>query len=726
MQHRSIAWFVALAAALVCATSQAEEADPSAVIVAVLKPLQNASADDPAVWESALTLKGLGKDAVPKLREAAASKPSLGSKLALGSALLSLHDFPTGVSLLASVVKGEEAPLPARIAAARLLGEQGRDAAEIELTGLVDRVGDAQIKVALARSLILAATTEAAEMKGTSILVRLARVGKGSARAAAVLALAELGDFRQPVPRELERLAAEPTPRGRLATKLLELQRLSKLMLRPKDYAGSLGNPLLQEIKQKILRYHVEPPRKEQELVDAAARGMAAVLHETDPYSTYFSADHWKQFREQMSGAYGGIGAHVQFIKDSRTGADVFTATKPIYSGPAYKAGLRSYDQFIEIDGQPVAGKSQEELRDLLRGLPESVVACKIRRRGPEKDHEILLRIVRGSVSIPSVFHDLLPGKIGYLRLTGFGDDCSRDIEKTLRAMEKEGMRALIFDLRGNPGGLLREARNVADKFLKDDKLIVYSEGRNKQIAPRKELRTTDPETHPDYPLALLVDGGSASASEIVAGALQDHKRALVIGTRTFGKGSVQQLMPLDSVGRQAALKLTIARYYLPSGRSIHRTQDSRGGIIPEIVAEYEPPWTPGSFQKHRAAGDLWNYSLVQWPRHRETLSKLARFDAEDPSKYPGFDAWYDKLKVKTDRDSARRVLRQWIRILVADARGEDWACDFQEDTQLQRAIYETARKLPDTDPAAIPEYKSFAAEIAKRSAKPKTPAASE
>jgi len=713
----TLVWSVVLSPGL-AAEPPAPPNMTGAVVAAFLKPLAKVKAGDRAVWDCAGKLKAMGKEALPAIRNAASGEQPAAAKLALGWALLSLQDFAPGVKVLASVIEGK-AGRAAKLQAARVLGRVGQDAAEVEVTRLLDAAKDESVRVELAQALSFCATTEAAEAKATTALVRMVRAGKGEVRFAAAVALAELDDFRKPVPAVLKELAVEPTVRGRLATKLLEMKRLSDLMIRETEYAGSLGNPLLDEIKKLIIKYHIEPPPKEEALVDAAARGMAALLHKNDPFSAYMSPERWGEFREHMSGTYGGIGAHVMFVKDGRTGEKVFTAVKPVYTGPAYKAGLRAYDQFIEIDGEDIKGKEAREIRDMLRGLPDSVVACKIRRRGLKKDEHLLLKIIRARVTLPSVYSELMPGGIGYLRLTGFGDTSTADVEKALRAMEKGGMKALIFDLRGNPGGLMLAARDIADKFLKDDKLIVYSEGRNKKIAPRKEMRTTDPATHPGLPMVVLVNGGSASASEIVAGALQDHKRAILIGERTYGKGSVQRLMRLDATGRRSILKLTVARYFLPSGRSIHRTAKTRGGILPDITCAYEAAWSREAFDKHQAASDFYAYSLARWPKHKKKLMKLAEFDGRDASQYPGFDEWYDGLKVKIDKDSARRLLRQWIRLLAADELGRDWTSDLQEDSQLQRAVYEAGKKVPKLDLKSVPEYKWFVTELEKAAAAP-------
>jgi len=687
--------------------------DPARQVAATLAALDKLAAEDPRVWEAARDLKALGKSAVASLRVAAAASRPVATRLALGWALLSLQDFESGTKALRSVVAGRAAR-SARVSAARVLGEVGADAAELTINALLDAEKDEVVRVALAKALSGAATTEAAEAKATTTLVRLVRVGKGEVQEAAALALGELDDFRKPVPEVLARLAIRPVPNGRLAAQLLQLKRLSELMIREQEYEGSLGHFLLDEIKGRIIKYHIEPPPKEEALVDAAARGMTGALHKTDPFSTYMSPRDSAEFQQQISGTYGGIGAHVVFLKDDRTGEKIFTAVKPIYSGPAYQAGLRSYDQFIEIDGQPIRGKTAGQLRDMLRGESESVVACKVRRRGLKKDTELLLKIIRRRVTIATAYHQLLPGGIGYLRLDGFGRNSTAEVEAALRDMEKQGLKALILDLRYNPGGLLPAACQIADKFLKDGKLIVYSEGRNKDIAPRKEIRTTRPATHPDFPMAVLVNGHSASASEIVSGALQDHKRAELIGERTYGKGSVQLLMKLDAVGRKGILKLTVAKYFLPSGRSIHRSKDHRGGILPDISVESEPTWTRETFERLRVAGDFYRYSLRHWPQHKKTLMRLSGFDGEDPARYPGFDKWYKEMKIKVDRDMARRLLRQWLRRLTADELARDWAGDLQEDNQFQRAVYQVAKKLPGFDLRSVPRYKRFVEELDK------------
>ncbi len=716
MMTRKLCWMTAFLLTAVCtATAAADEPAPHREQIArAVQQLDGLAADDDAIWAHAVTLRSVGGEGLDALREAAAEADSGAARLALGWALISLRELDAGIGLLASVVTSDE-PLEARLAAARILGDRGRHTAEIEITDLLDKAEDGRLRVALARSLMRAATTEQAQAKAVTALVRVVRAEQDAARADAALALAELDDFRDPVPEVLAGLADKPTDRGRLAQKLLELYRLSQLMLREKEYSGSLGNPLLEEIKSKIMEYHIDPPDEEASLVDAAARGMTESLHATDPFSDYLSPDHWEAFRNQISGTYGGIGAHVRFLKDPETGEDAFTCVKPIYSGPAYEAGLRAYDQFLEIDGEPVEGKSTNELTDLLRGTPGSVVKCKVRRIGLEEDEILDLEIVRQPVSVSSVRHELLPGGIGYLRLEHFGDRSADEVETAMRELGDAGMNALIFDVRQNPGGLLLAARDIADKFLTEDKLITYSEGRNPDIAPRRDLRTTAEATHPNVPMVTLVDGASGSASELVAGALQDHKRATLVGERTFGKGSVQQLMQLDATGRQAALKLTIAQYYLPSGRSIHRTPDNRGGVVPDIELPHEQPWEEGLFERFRAAGDFQRYSLRHWPEHKETLMELAEFDHLDHTRYPGFDDWFEGLKIKTDKGTARRLLRQWLRVLTADELGRDWAGDLQEDNQYQRAVYEAARRLEDFDPRSVPRFRPFIDEIERR-----------
>ena len=679
--------------------------EPGEQVAAQLAAVRDAAPNSPELWRSARTLQSLGEPALPALRDAAKQAATDSQKLALGYALLSLGDG-AGLPVLTGIVEGADG-VEAPINAARILSRFGREAAEAELSRLLLKCESKVVKVALAQALARAAVTEEAERLGISALVKLAKSPDSAVSTAAALALAATDDFREPVPAILTELAHEPTADGRLAAKLLEMNKISQFVLSDRS-TTTFNNPVLDEIRNKLVRYHIEPPPDDSVLVDAAARGLAHVFGATDPYTDYFDPELAARWNEQMRGTYAGIGAAVFNLYGDKRGPVLM----PYRTGPAFKAGMRSYDEVIEVDGVPMEGKTIDEARDKLRGAPNTTVACKVRRRALPQDAEIPLQIVRSDIEIHTVYSTMLPGKIGYVRLTSFMQTTADELEQAMLALEKDGMKGLILDLRDNPGGLMISARDIADKFLKDNKLIVYSEGRNPEVAARSELRTTEPATHPEIPLVVLVNNNSASASEIVAGAFQDHRRALLVGERTYGKGSVQQLMPLDSKGHAATLKITIAKYYLPSGRCIDKTKTTPGGIEPDIKVAADVTLTGDQFAKLLLAGDFHRYSFEHWPKEKAELMMLAE-DGQAESDYPGFDEWHEQTVIKVDRNSARRMLRAWLRVLASDERGADLVCDVQEDRQLQRAIFESA-KLTGLAAKDEPAYRNFTTRLEK------------
>ncbi len=697
----ALLWFVAPLLAL------GGEAEVEKQVEGIVSKLKRPSLEE--VFAAQRALAQLGADAVPALK-AQLGKTQPPAQLAVAKALCALGSPDDTVKPLVAVIESKRAP-ELGVFAATILGEEpARDvpATERELARLADDTSLApEVARTVARSLYFTATSESTLKKANATLRRLLVGAKDEPlRRDCALALAEIEDFLPPVEDILKAMEQESTPSGRLAHALLQNRSLKSLLVKPGSRAGSLNDKLLEEVKDYIQKYHVEEPLPDQILVNAAARGMVAALQggaHPDRHSAFFDEEESKRFTEQIRGQYSGIGAVVQFLKHFDTGdKPVFTVVKPSYNGPAYKAGIRSYDRIVEIAGQPTAGKQTDEVVGLLRGEAKTEVELAVTSPGSSEKRK--LKVARAEIDVPSVSYQLLPGKVGYIRLAVFGEMTARDLDKALVALEKDGMAALVLDLRNNPGGQLTGAVEVADEFLKDNKLIVYTEGRNKRIAPREEFRTKDPTAHPDYPMAVLVNGGSASASEIVAGALQDHQRAVLIGTTTFGKGSVQKLFPLQSTGNQSRLKLTIAKYFLPSGRSIHGK-----GIEPDIRVSYKAPFTPKDFEHLRETGAFHRYTAEHFAKSKDLLCKLAEFDGGDAAAYPGFDAWQKGLGEDIGRDKARRLLRAWLRIVVADDRGADFACDYEEDPQLQRGILEAIRSLKHLDPKAIPEYKAFA-----------------
>ncbi|KPJ88771.1 MAG: peptidase S41 [Gammaproteobacteria bacterium SG8_11] len=338
-----------------------------------------------------------------------------------------------------------------------------------------------------------------------------------------------------------------------------------------KDDADFSSLPLnelrsLTEVFGRIKQDYVEQV-SDKELLDNAIRGMLAGL---DPHSSYLDAEGYKDLQVGTSGEFGGLGIEVGmedgFVK----------VIAPIDDTPAQRAGVKAGDLIIRLDSKPVKGLTLHQAVNIMRGKVGTPIMLTIVRDGVDKPLEI--KIVRDTIKVKSVKHRSLGDGFGYLRISQFQSHTGENLAEALEKLRKEHdgeLKGLVLDLRNNPGGVLNAAVEVSDAFL-DKGLIVYTQGR----VPDSELRfnATPKELLEGAPLVVLVNGGSASASEIVAGALQDHKRAVIIGERTFGKGSVQTILPLQN---NTALKLTTARYYTPSGRSIQAE-----GINPDIVLE--------------------------------------------------------------------------------------------------------------------------------------------
>jgi carboxyl-terminal processing protease len=301
-------------------------------------------------------------------------------------------------------------------------------------------------------------------------------------------------------------------------------------------------------------------------LVSGAINGM---LHSLDPHSAYLTPDLYKELQSDTQGRFGGLGIEIT-VKGG-----VLTVVSPIEDTPAAKAGIKPGDQIFKIEDEFTKDMTLVDAVKKMRGIKGTKINLTIRREGA--NDLIDLSLVRDVIRVQSVRSRTLEPGYGYVRLAQFQERSDRDVQRALEklAAEKPGMKGLVLDLRNNPGGLLTQAVRVSDLFL-DSGLIVYTEGRIE--AQKQKYFAQKDGTWADFPIVVLVNGGSASASEIVAGALQDHKRAVVLGTKTFGKGSVQTILPLDD---NSALRLTTARYFTPLGRSIQAT-----GIVPDIVVE--------------------------------------------------------------------------------------------------------------------------------------------
>ncbi|NUM88137.1 MAG: S41 family peptidase [Bdellovibrionales bacterium] len=302
------------------------------------------------------------------------------------------------------------------------------------------------------------------------------------------------------------------------------------------------------------------------DLVYGAIKGMLEAL---DPHSNFLPPDIYKQLKSDTSGKFGGVGVEVWVPKDG-----VLTVVNPMEDTPAWRAGIKSGDRIIKIDGTSTKGMSMVEVNSRMRGEPGSKIHITVQRDGAAQPLDFEVR--RETINIRSVKHEMLTGKVGWVKVNQFQEKSAREIGAAIKDMESKGkLSGLILDLRNNPGGLLDEAVETANLFV-DSGVIVSTIGRD---PGDKEVRSAKSGiARLDFPMVVLINGGSASAAEIVAGALKDHKRAIVAGQKSFGKGSVQTVIPLgDDVG----LKLTIARYYTPSGTSIQAT-----GIEPDLLLD--------------------------------------------------------------------------------------------------------------------------------------------
>ncbi len=305
---------------------------------------------------------------------------------------------------------------------------------------------------------------------------------------------------------------------------------------------------------------------KTTDLINGAINGMLSSL---DPHSAYLTPDLYKELQTDTQGKFGGLGIEISIQ------GGFLTVVSPIEDTPAFRAGIKPGDQIIKIDDEFTKDMTLMQAVKKMRGPKGSKVTIAIKREGAQ---DLLnFTLVRDTIHIQSVRSRTLEEGYGYIRIAQFQERSDRDVEKALEKFksEKGGIKGIVLDLRNDPGGLLTQAVKVSDLFL-DSGLIVYTDGR---LESQKQKYFAHKEgSWMGFPMVVLVNGGSASASEIVAGALQDHKRAIVLGTKTFGKASVQTILPLDD---NSALRLTTARYYTPNGRSIQAT-----GIIPDIILD--------------------------------------------------------------------------------------------------------------------------------------------
>ena len=367
------------------------------------------------------------------------------------------------------------------------------------------------------------------------------------------------------------------------------------------------------EVLDMVEKHYVEPVETEK-LMQGAINGMIKSL---DPHSSFMTAEMYKELEVETRGSFGGIGIEITIQKD------MLTVVSPIEDTPAYTAGVKAGDQIIRIDGKSTKDITIQEAVGKLRGPKDTKVIITILREGMAKPKDI--EITRSVIKIRSIKSKVYDDHIGYIRISSFQERTGDDLKKALREIEAKArpLKGIVLDMRNNPGGLLNQSVEVSDAFLKSG-IIVSTRGRSKSMESKAVAK--DDGDEPTCPMVVLVNEGTASAAEIVSGALQDNGRAVILGAQTFGKGSVQTVIPLED---GAALKLTTARYYTPNGRSIQAE-----GITPDILVK---PIRPAE-EKTEEKLDAENHTLrekdlkghIKSPKENEAKAEEAKKETDN------------------------------------------------------------------------------------------------
>lgn len=410
------------------------------------------------------------------------------------------------------------------------------------------------------------------------------------------------------------------------------------------------------EVLIKIKDYYVDE-KGYNELIDAAIQGM---LKELDPHSIYLSRHQYENLLIDTKGEFGGLGIQIA-VRDNYP-----TVISPIEDTPAYRLGIQGGDKIIEIEGESTKGWITEKAVSKLRGPPGTQVNITIGREGSEDS--LHYTITREMIHVPSItYHDMI-GDVGYVRVARFSETTARDLSEILKEFEKQEIDGLVLDLRWNPGGLLTAARDVSDLFLDKGKLIVYTESRIPEH--QQKFKSNQINFHGGYPIVVLVNAASASASEIVAGALQDWDRAAIVGQTTFGKGSVQTVF---RVSDDAALKLTTQKYFTPSGRSIHRDEVDEEREEPQIADKElrEEYYTAGGRVVYGGGGITPDWEL-ELPEYTDLQRRLERHGVFF-SFAVNFTAYHDADEDFTVDDEVVNDFRSFIAAKEIKVADENW-----------------------------------------------------
>ena len=679
--------------------SYSQESDSAVQAEVIIQKLTEA--EGAKYWSLTRQLESLDKKALPAVTEGLQA-PQAYVRLACARASYKMGRKAEGALTLIRIIqeiKSNRVKIDAAEQLAGLVkdddGYGDKELVEGSLESLLDVTLEPEVRLSLAKALYNVSATARAVRE----IKELLKLKDEGIRIKAALTLAQMDHFEDSLP-ILKKLADDPTEYGHLARVYLEYKRLQDAYQRKVLNTRKFDYVVLDEILTLIKERYVDPEQFDLEkLMTAAAKGIAKSL---DRFSDYHTELEKKRSTESINMKYGGIGAYVSMRND------YLTIERPIYGGPCYKVGLRSLDQITEVEGESTRSKNISDLINKLKGDPKTPVKIKVYRRGWAKERDFTL--IRAFIQIKTARGEMLPGKIGYLLITSFGNTTAQEMEQVLKGFQKQDIQSLIIDLRSNSGGLLHTVVKMVDMVIEKNKVVVTTKDRVGVV----DRYVTRRDNIIDMPIYLLVNEGTASAAEILSGALQDYKKGVLIGTQTFGKGSVQNILELKSTNRDTALRLTVAKYYLPTGRSIHMDEKGNGGLEPDIKVELPERklWQDQESNRILDAGLLDKYITRHYDAHKDVLQKLADSDGLDQKKYPEFDDFYQELltahNIHLTQNEVREILRVHIRRYVADERGSEFLTDLQKDVVLQRAIVEATKGLGVVT-ETIPEYKIFA-----------------
>jgi len=528
---------------------EVEEAAAAKVVSTLLAP--DPGEDIPRIWALSESLAGQGKAAIAPLREQleGASPARL---LAIGRALVLLEDFTKGLEVLKGLVK-TEAPVPLRVAALQVIGGEGELEDAEWLEDEIDVMLEPRVKMAMAKAIWHLGFSN--KGKGKEVLVKFMRSTDEDLRAEGALALGEIGAASEALA-VLAQLQHEPSERGRSAAFLLRMLSAEQAAEQALRGGGSPDGqepdpdlqpggspeewPLLDELMAALKQLYFHADRLDREKIeDAMAAGVTKAL---DPYTTYLSPEQNAKFLEGLDPTYGGVGA---YVFNDPTNMERFTISRPIWGGPIYRAGLRTGDLILEIDGTSTEGLGVDDCVRLLKGPPGTPVTVTILRPGWSEPKPYTL--TRARITIPTTAYDILPGNIGFLEILSFSQDTAEEVAKILDRFDDAGVNGIVVDVRYNGGGYLQSAVEIASQFLPRDKLIVTEKGRPESWRERPHRSLGSGAGRRQVPVVVLINQGTASAAEILAGSLKQNERARLVGTMSFGKGSVQNPFDLKS-----------------------------------------------------------------------------------------------------------------------------------------------------------------------------------